>query len=61
MHCVVFLARAQGRRKGQAYDGDGASGATAGFRCVSDRFVASSTGQLSVIVDKLRNSSNLIP
>ena len=58
---MVFLARAQGRRKGQAYEGDGASGATAGFRRVSGAFAGSSTGQLAAIEDKIDIFSTPIP
>jgi hypothetical protein len=55
------LAHAQDRRKGPAYEGDGASGATAGFRRVSDLFVATSTRQLAAVEDKIHIFSNPIP
>ena len=37
---VVFLVRAQGWRKGQAYEGDGASGASL-TACLADAFLLS--------------------
>ena len=58
---MVFLARAQGRRKGQACEDDGTSGAAAGFRRVSAAFAASSTGQLAAIEDKIHIFSTPIP
>ena len=46
-HCVVFLACAQGRRKGRACECESDAGAAAGFRRVSGAFAATYTGQLA--------------
>ena len=45
----------------KAGEGDEASGATAGFGRVADRLVATSTGQLAAIEDKIHIFSTPIP